>query len=160
MSETTLDHLTGPTTSPPSAGCPDTPSLCAALVRLLSRTRVDLASEKVMQSGIGVALASAGIPFERERRLSTEDIPDFLIPTPGVHTPCLRAPTQWIAVECKLKGRGVGPRKIDIYRQIERYARHPEVAAIILASNLSMGLPAEIRGKPVYAASLSKGWLL
>ncbi len=106
-----------------------------------------------MQSGISVALASAGIPFEREHRLSAEDIPDFLIP-------CPRALTQWIAVECKLKGPGGGPRKIDIYRQIERYTRHPEVAAIILASNLSMGLPAEIRGKPVYAASLSKGWLL
>ena len=136
------------------------------LVRLLSRTRADLSSEKAMQSGIAAALASAGIPFEREHRLhqrrgrlSTEDIPDFLIPMPGVHTPCHRALAQWIAVECKLKGRG-GPRKIDIYRQIERYTRHPEVAAIILASNLSMGLPAEIRGKPVYAASLSKGWLL
>ena len=67
-------------TLPPGAGCPDTPSFCVALVRLLSRMRVDLASEKVMQSGIGVALASAGIPFEREHGLSTEDIPDFLIP--------------------------------------------------------------------------------
>ena len=133
---------------------------CASLVRLLSRTRVDLSSEKVMQSGIGVALASAGIPFAREHRLSIEDIPDFLIPTPEVHTPCPRALGRWIAVECKLKRRGGGPRKIDIYRQIERYVRYPEVAAIILASNLSMGLPAEIGGKPVYAASLSKGWLL
>ena len=131
----------------------DLQSVVTPLMRLLSRTRIDLSSEKAMQSGISVALASAGIPFEREHRLSTEDIPDFLIP-------CSRALTQWIAVECKLKGRGGGPRKIDIYRQIERYTRHPEVAAIILASNLSMGLPAEIRGKPVYAASLSKGWLL
>ena len=130
------------------------------LVRLLSRTRADLSSEKAMQSGIAAALESAGIPFEREHRLSAEDIPDFLIPMPGVHTPCHRALAQWIAVECKLKGRGGAPRKIDIYRQIERYAHHPEVAAIIFASNLSMGLPAEIRGKPVYAASLSKGWLL
>ena len=136
------------------------------LVRLLSRTRADLSSEKAMQSGIAAALASAGIPFEREHRLhqrrgrlSTEDIPDFLIPMPGVHAPCPRALAQWIAVECKLKGRG-GPRKIDIYRQIERYARHAEIAAFILASNLSMGLPTEIDGKPVYAASLSKGWLL
>ena len=140
-------------TAPSGPGCPDTPSFCATLVRLLSRTRVDLSTEKGMQSGIGVALASAGIPFEREHRLSAENITDFLIP-------CPRALAQWIAVECKLKGRGGGPRKIDVYRQIERYTRHPEVAAIILASNLTMGLPAEIRGKPVYAASLSKGWLL
>ncbi len=125
----------------------------AFIVKRIERTRVDLSSEKAMQSGIAVALEAAGIPFEREHRLSTDDIPDFLIP-------CHRALTQWIAVECKLKGRGSGPRKIDIYRQIERYARHPEVAVIILASNLSMGLPAEIRGKPVYAASLSKGWIV
>ena len=123
------------------------------IVKRIERVRVDLSSEKAMQSGIAVALEAAGIPFEREHRLSTDDIPDFLIP-------CHRALTQWIAVECKLKGRGSGPRKIDIYRQIERYARHPEVAVIILASNLSMGLPAEIRGKPVYAASLSKGWIV
>ena len=146
-------------TVPPGAGCPDTLSLCAALVRLLSRTRVDLSSEKVMQSGIGVALASAGIPFEREHRLSTQDIPDFLIPCPCGLTQWGCAP-HGVAVECKLKGRLGVPRKIEIYRQIERYARHHEVAAIILASNLSMGLPAEIRRKPVYAASLSKGWLL
>ena len=151
---TTLQHHhTGPSTPPPSAGCPGTQSLCASLVRLLSRTRVDLSSEKAMQSGIADALTTAGLPFEREYRLSSEDIPDFLIP-------CPRELTRWVAVECKLKGRGGGPRKIDIYRQIERYARHPKVAAILLASNLSMGLPAEIGGKPVYAASLSRGWIV
>ena len=106
-----------------------------------------------MQSDIAAALMAADIPFEREYRLSAEDIPDFLIP-------CPRALTQWVAIECKLKGRGGAPRKIDIYRQLERYAQHPEVAAVILASNLSMGLPPEIGSTPVYAASLSKGWLL
>ena len=142
-----------PATPQPGAGFPDTPSLCASIVRLLSRTRVDLSSEKVMQSGIAAALATAAIPFGREYRLSGEDIPDFLIP-------CPHELTRWVAIECKLKGRSGGPRKIDIYRQLERYARHPEVAAIILASNLSMGLPAEIGGKPVYAASLSMGWII
>ena len=142
-----------PATPPPRAGCPDTPSLCAALVRLLARSRVALSSEKAMQSDIAAALMAADIPFEREYRLSAEDIPDFLIP-------CPRALAQWVAIECKLKGRGGAPRKIDIYRQLERYAQHPEVAAVILASNLSMGLPPEIGSTPVYAASLSKGWLL
>ena len=126
---------------------------CESLVRLLSRTRAALSSEKAMQSDIAAALTAAGISFEREYRLSAEDIPDFLIPCP----PEL---TQWVALECKLKSRSPGPRKIDIYRQIERYARHREVAAIILASNLSMGLPPEIDGKPVYAASLSMGWIV
>ena len=149
-----------PATPPPRAGCPDTPSLCAVLVRLLSRTRVALSSEKTMQSDIAAALTAADIPFEREYRLSAEDIPDFLIPMPGVHTRCPRPPAHWVAIECKLKGRAGGPRKIDIYRQLERYAQHPEVAAVILTSNFSMGLPPEIGGTPVYAASLSKGWLL
>ena len=138
---------------------------CESLVRLFSRTRAALSSEKAMQTDIAAALVAAGIPFEREYRLSRTDIPDFLIPMPGDLTQGERPPTgpspaHGVAVECKLKGRGGGPRKIDIYRQIERYARHPDIAAIILASNLSMGLPAEIGGKPVYAASLSMGWLV
>ncbi len=59
-------------------------------------------------------------------------------------------------IECKMRKKA---RKIDIYLQLERYADYPEVSSLILAANLSMGLPPEISGKPVYAASLSVGWL-
>jgi len=113
------------------------------VVRLLQRCRLDLSSEKHLQEGIERALKDSGIAFEREKRLSPQDIPDFLV-------------EGGIAIECKMRNKA---RKIAIYQQLSRYAAYPEVSAIVLAANLSMGLPAEINGKPVYKASLSAGWL-
>lgn len=112
------------------------------IVRLLSRYRLDLSTEKHLQEGIEQAFKESGIPFEREKRLSPQDIPDFLV-------------DGGIVVECKMRKA----RKIATFRQLSRYAAYPEVTAIILASNLSMGLPPVMDGKPVYAASLSAGWL-
>jgi len=112
------------------------------IVRLIRRIRVDLSTEKRMQADIEQAFIAASIAFEREKRLSPEDIPDFLV-------------QGGIVVECKVKGA----RKMDIYQQLRRYAVHPDVTAIILASNVAMGLPGDIEGKPLYAANLSAGWL-
>lgn len=113
------------------------------IVRLLQRHRFDLSTEKHLQAGVEQALTAAGVAFEREKRLSDRDIPDFLV-------------AGGVVVECKMKNKA---RKIDVFKQIERYAAHSAVSAIILASNISMGLPPEINGKPVYAASLSRGWI-
>lgn len=113
------------------------------IVRFLQRCRLDLSTEKHLQAGIEQALQATGIPFEREKRLSDRDIPDFFV-------------KGGIVVECKMRNKA---RKIDIFKQITRYAEYLEVTAIILASNVSMGLPSEINGKPVYAASLSRGWM-
>lgn len=113
------------------------------IVRLLQRCRLDLSSEKHLQEGIESAFNASGVIFEREKRLSPQDIPDFLV-------------EGGIAVECKMRNKA---RKIAIFQQLTRYAAYPEVTSIILAANLSMGLPPEINGKPVYAASLSTGWL-
>lgn len=115
----------------------------AEIVRLLQRCRLDLSTEKHLQEGIEEAFKESGVEFEREKRLSPKDIPDFLV-------------AGGIIVECKMRNKS---RKIAIYQQLSRYAASPEVTAIILASNVSMGLPPEINGKPVYAASLSTGWL-
>lgn len=112
------------------------------IVRLLRRLRVDLSNEKALQAGVAEGLALAGIAFEREKRLSVEDIPDFFLPG-------------GLIIECKVKGKF---RKIEVYRQLLRYAGRSEVSALILASNANMGLPEEMQGKPVYAASLSMGW--
>lgn len=113
------------------------------IVRFLQRCRLDLSTEKHLQTGIEQALESTGLPFEREKRLSERDIPDFFV-------------KGCVAIECKMRNKA---RKIDIFKQLSRYAEYPEVTAIVLASNVSMGLPSEINGKPVYAASLSRGWM-
>ncbi|KND57250.1 hypothetical protein BVER_00553c [Candidatus Burkholderia verschuerenii] len=118
-------------------------SIAVDIVRLLQRHRFDLSTEKRLQSGVEQALTEAGFEFEREKRLSDQDIPDFLV-------------AGGIAVECKMRNKA---RKIDIYKQIERYASHAAITAIVLASNVSMGLPEEINGKAIYAASLSRGWI-
>lgn len=115
----------------------------AQVVRLLHRCRFDLSTEKHLQADMELALKEAGIQFERERRLSVHDIPDFLV-------------AGGIAIECKMRNKA---RKMDVFKQISRYAAHPEVSAVVLASNMSIGLPAEINGKPVYFASLSRGWM-
>lgn len=113
------------------------------IVRLLERHQFDLSTEKHLQSGVEEALSTAGFAFEREKRLSDRDIPDFLV-------------VGGVVVECKMRNKA---RKIDVFKQIERYASHVDVSAIVLASNMVMGLPPEINGKPVYAASLSRGWI-
>ena len=48
---------------------------------------------------------------------------------------------------------------MDVFRQLKRYAAHDEVNELVLVTNLSMGLPPEIDGKPTYYASLGVAWL-
>lgn len=86
-------------------------------------------------------LQRAGIEFIREPRLSARDIPDFMI--------------GGIALEVKLKGA----RKKDVFRQLCRYAEHENVTAVVLVSNITMGLPPEINGKSIYFIALGKAWL-
>ncbi|MDM8356619.1 hypothetical protein [Pandoraea communis] len=114
-----------------------------SLVRLLQQYRFDLSTEKHLQAEIEDVLLKAGIVFEREKRLSDRDIPDFLV-------------AGGVVIECKIRDKS---RKIDVFKQLQRYAQHPCVCSIVLASNMAMGLPADINGKPLYAASLSRGWI-
>lgn len=122
---------------------PTIPPVVADVIRLVQRCRLDLSSEKHLQEGVAEVLKAAGIAYEREKRLSPKDIPDFLI-------------AGGVVVECKMRNKS---KKMDIFRQLARYATYPEVTAIILASNVSMGLPPEIEGTPLFAASLSQGWI-
>lgn len=114
-----------------------------ALVQMIRRCRFDLSCEKRLQAEMEQLLTARGIAFEREKRLCEADIPDFLV-------------DGQIVVECKMRGKA---RKIEVYTQLCRYAAHADVRAIVLATNMSMGLPDAINGKPVYLASLSSGWL-
>lgn len=102
--------------------------------------RFPLTDEKETQAKMEEALIAAGIPFEREVRLSDEDTVDFMIDS--------------VAVEVKLKGSPTA-----IYRQLERYARHDCVAAVLLVTARSMTLPPQIHGKRASVSSLSRAWL-
>lgn len=111
------------------------------IVDLIRSARLDLSTEKRAQADLEKVLTEAGVTFEREVRLSDSDIADFLIGD--------------IAVELKLRKSG----KKAIYRQLCRYALHQRVGVLVLASNLSMGLPAQIEGKDTYFVRLGEGWL-
>lgn len=115
-----------------------------AIVAALSRARLDLSFEIATQDGVEAVLREllgAGA-VQREYVLGPQDRPDFL-----VHG-C-------IAIEVKIKGA----RKRLVFRQLTRYAAHERVTALILVTNLAMGLPAEIGGKPVHVVSLGRAWL-
>jgi hypothetical protein len=115
--------------------------MAAEVAAVIRRGRFDLMDEKRTQEQIGDVLTAAAIPYQRECHLSSADIVDFLV-------------AETLAVEVKIKGT-----KRAIYRQLERYAGHDCVHAILLLTANSMPLPLTIAGKPAAVASLSIGWL-
>jgi hypothetical protein len=115
--------------------------MIGTVIDLIRAARIDLSNEKSAQADVEQLLTQAGIAFEREVRLTEEDIVDFLV--------------QDVGIELKLRGA----RKKEVYRQLCRYARHPRVGSLLLASNLSMGLPAQIEGKDAYFVKLGEAWL-
>ena len=113
----------------------------AILISLVRTAKIDLSSEKRAQADVEQVLSGAGIIFEREAPLTSTDIVDFLV--------------GGIALELKLRGA----RKKEVFRQLRRYARHPSVERLVLASNMSMGLPAQIEGKDAYFVKMGEAWL-
>lgn len=113
------------------------------LSKFLSGKRFPLSDEKRLQQAIEEEFQRAGVLYSREHLLSgtdRKDIIDFVIGDTGI--------------EVKIKGG-----KLAIYRQLERYAEHDELACIVLVTNVAMGLPEEISGKPVHMVNLARAWL-
>lgn len=110
------------------------------IMALFSRLRLPLSDEKRLQAAIAEEFDAAGIVYEREARLSPADVIDFM--------------SGEIGIEVKIKGS-----KRAIFHQVERYAQHDRVKELILVSNVAMGFPPEINGKPVYFHNLAKAWL-
>lgn len=110
------------------------------MVRLIESLRLPLSDEKALQAALEPhLLRHCGLTL-REHHLGDRDIIDFLVEDVGL--------------EIKIKGQ-----RRAIYRQCERYCRHDTVQALVLATNAAMGMPATIAGKPVFVASLGRGWL-
>lgn len=113
-------------------------NLIERIFEALSQYQYNMKSELDVHDGMQQAFESADIPFKREYKLNEQDIVDFLI-------------DDQLAIEVKIKGR-----PMDIFRQCERYCKHENVKAIILASSRHMGLPEEINGKPSYFFNLNQ----
>lgn len=118
--------------------------LLQSLANQLKLQRFSTIQEKKTQSEVETFLLSAGYSFEREKRLSSKDIPDFLIQSPYGN----------LVLEVKIRF----PKK-QIYRQLERYAAHVNVDGVILLTGTCMGLPDKIAEKPAVLVSIGEGWL-
>ena len=113
----------------------------ADVVRFLSTRRFSLSDEKALQVEMFAALVAGGFDAKREVTLGVGDIIDFTI-------------DGHIGIEVKIKGA-----KRAIFHQVERYAAHDSIHELILASNVAMGFPPSINGKPTYFLHLGRAWL-
>lgn len=113
----------------------------ARIIACIKRSRVDLSNEKSTQMEMAEVFTIEQLPFVREVHLSKSNIIDFLIGD--------------IGVEVKLRGAN----RQDIFRQLTRYAKSEQISCLILATNLSMGLPEQIEGKSVFYVNLAEGWM-
>lgn len=106
----------------------------ALLQSLLLSGRFDCQDETRCQDQVAILLECHGVPFEREYRLSSQDIIDFYLPRSG------------LGIEVKVFKRW---SKRAVYRQVERYCGHDQVKGLLLATAKAQGLPIAIAGKPV-----------
>ena len=111
------------------------------LVDILTSHRMPLSDEKALQASIAEAFTTLSVPFRREVHLGPRDIVDFMV-------------CDDIAIEVKIKGA-----RRAIFRQVERYCGYDAVGSLLLATNVPMGLPETLCGKPISVASLGRGWL-
>lgn len=113
------------------------------LCRALRRVAFRFTSEAELHEGIATALEAASIPFEREHRFGPADRVDFFI--------------AGLALEVKIDGSVSA-----VTRQLHRYAQHPNVRAIVLATTkrrLCAGMPDALAGKPVFVITLNEASL-
>lgn len=99
---------------------------------LLHSYRFTVGNESELQASIEKVLSAASIGFEREKRLSKSDRPDFLISD--------------IAVEVKVDGSWSA-----VARQLMRYAALNSISGILLVTTCSRHtrIPTTLNDKPV-----------
>lgn len=119
------------------------PSL-ARVAGVLGGCRVDLGREARAQAAVAVAfeVAFGGDAVSREHMLAPGDRPDFLL-------------FGSIVVELK----GPRHRAPSVLRQLARYAAHPCVTGLVLASARAMHMPPTVAGVPLVVVSLGRAWL-
>lgn len=93
-----------------------------------------------MQTDLQAFFDDQGVDYAREKPLGPKDRPDFL--------------SGGVAIEVK-KRCG----KKDIWLQMQRYAWHDSVEALILVTGTAVGMPEYINGKPVYVVSAGHAFL-
>ena len=108
-----------------------------AVAAAIGAYRYRHADEYGLQAGVTEALTAAGLPAEREVRLSPADRLDVL--------------SGGIAVEVKTAGT------VDsVLRQLQRYAQHDHIHGLVLVTTKARhrALPEQVGGKPLRVVHL------
>lgn len=113
-----------------------------AIVKTLSWVKFPLQNEKLLQAEISKVLPLCMREYTLHDSNGACGTIDFFSIRSGV------------GVEIKIQGG-----KKQIYRQVKRYCDSFEIKALVLVTNRSMGLPAEINGKPCVVVNLGEAWL-
>jgi len=111
-----------------------------AVARVIAGLRVPLESEDAAQAACAKGLLDAGMAPRREVALARGERLDILV--------------DGVAVEDKIAG---GRR--ETLRQLERYARLPEVEALVLATSRGFAWGPDIDDTPLEIVNLGRGWL-
>jgi hypothetical protein len=104
--------------------------------RLIRSHRFRYTDEDQLQEGIAAVLGEAGLDPEREVRLGRRDRVDIMV--------------GGIAIEVKVAGSAAGA-----FEQLQRYAAHDEVEALVLVTSQYQRLPDKAGGKPLSTISLA-----
>lgn len=110
------------------------------ILAALRAQRLVCDTERRLHASMETALTTAEIPFEREVRLSPVDRIDFMVGA--------------IGIEAKVRGA-----RLTVWRQLERYARHGDIEAIVLVGAIAMPNVVQIEGKPFAHVSIGSAWL-
>ena len=94
-----------------------------------------------LRAPAGIALAGAGLAYEKEARLAPRCRADFL---------CQGG----VLVEVK-RGAVRRPLLLD---QLRRYAALPEVASLVVVTERTVDLPRRVGGKPCAVVALNRLW--
>ena len=120
---------------------PDAQQTAARVLRTLASHRFRFSTELELQQGSELALTEEGIEFEREARLHGAGRIDFLVGGVGL--------------EVK-----VGSAPAAVLRQLQRYARRPQVEHLVLATTeRGHGFQGCLRGVPVDVVLVDRGAL-
>lgn len=111
----------------------------ADLIAVFLGYRFTVSSEDDLQRAIAAALEKAGVPFEREVRLTPRERIDFL--------------SGGVGIECK-----IGGSPGNLARQVRRYCEHEDVDQVLVVTNQPShaSLPDHIEGKPVVVLNISE----
>lgn len=104
--------------------------------RLIRSHRFRYADEDQLQEGIAAVLEGAGLEPQREVRLGDRDRIDLMVGS--------------IGIEVKVAGS-----VSSAFEQLQRYAEHEEVDALILVTSRYQRLPDKAGGKPLSTISLA-----